>query len=164
MAKPRKGRPVTVGRSAVVSLRMSPEIRTKLKAAADAGGTTLTEELETRLSRSFEGEAPTQDRAALRVLAEIMRRLDAATGRRWCDDPWLFAQFEQAVAHLLQQWRPAGDRTKAAVSRFSPEDTDRLGFYVVQNVLMQLAFSDAPGDPFARLYADLGDLANRSGT
>lgn len=162
----RKGRPVSVGRAAVFSTRLSAELRQKLEGAAASAGTTLTDQIEMRLARSFEDEAPAvQDRAALRVIGEIMRRLDSATGRRWAEDAWSYAQLEQAVSHLLREWRPRGEPVKpAAVPRFTPEEADQLGVYMARNVIAQLDFTEPEGtDPFARLKADLGDLANRGG-
>src|SRR5690242_2730063 len=94
-----RGRPVSVGRAATFSTRLSADLRQKLERAAASAGTTLTEQIETRLARSFEKEEATavQDRAALRVVGEVMRRLDSAVGRRWAEDPWTFGQLEQAI-------------------------------------------------------------------
>ena len=159
-----RGRPVSVGRAAVFSMRLRPDLRQKLDEAAEAEGTSLTDQIERRLAQSFEdGAQATQDRAVLRVLAEIMRRLDAATGRRWADDPWLFAQFQHAVAYALDQWCPDGVPTKpTALPRRTPEDIDQLGRYTADGVLLQMDFAEG-ADPFARLKRDLGDLAQRGG-
>lgn len=157
---------MSVGRAAVFSTRLPAELRQKLEAAAARDGTTLTDQIEARLAHSFEDEAPAaQDRAALRVMGEIMRRLDAASGRRWTDDRWTFDQLEQAIGYLLSEWRPDGEpRKPAAVPRFTPEEADQLGIYMARNVIGQLDFTEPDGtDPFARIKADLGDLANRGG-
>jgi hypothetical protein len=153
----RRGRPVTVGRAATFSMRLRPDLRQKLEESAAADGTSLTEQIERRIAQSFEGTAV--DRAALRVIAELMRQLDGMTGRRWADDPWSFDQLAAGIAHLLRQWRPEGEAVKAAVARLDADTADQLGRYLVNGALLRLDFSEAPDDaPWKR---DLGSLISR---
>jgi predicted transcriptional regulator len=153
------GRPETVGRAAVFSVRLRPDLRQKLENAARAEDTSLAEQIDRRLAQSFEdGAQNAKDRAVLRVLAEILRRLDAATGRRWADDPWTFGQAVQAITYLFQQWEPAGDAVPPTLPR-SAEAAKQLGRDMVHHVLRGLEFSDDAAS--VRVNHDLGDLTNR---
>jgi len=126
----------------------------------------LSVEIENRLRHSFQVEQEfggPQNYAALRVFGEIMKRLDASTGRRWADDLWTFVQFEHAIAHTLHGWRPEGELFKPTVPRLSPDTVDRLGRHMAENVLVQLDFTESDGkDDFAKIKRDLGSL-NRGG-
>lgn len=178
MERARRGRPIkagATGKSAVFSTRITPELRAALERAAKESGGSLSDEIETRLRRSFQLEDDVrrifaafggdQNYAVLRLFAEVMRRLDTATGRRWTEDRWTFDQLEQAIGYLLREWRPDGaPRKPAAVPRFTSEEADQLGTYMARNVLAQLDFTEPEAtDPFARIKANLGKLANRGG-
>jgi hypothetical protein len=141
------------GAKETMSVRLSPDLREKLEAAARTEGTTISAQLENRLAASFENTEHTA--AVLRVFGEVLRRLSAASGgENWADNPWLYGQVEAAFSYLFEQWRPTGEAVKPTL-RVALDDNDRLGRFVAQGLLMEIAFNS--DDQFG----DLGSLMRR---
>jgi hypothetical protein len=174
----RRGRPTKDAKAkrAIFSTRITAELRVALERAAKDSGKSLSNEIEARLLRSFEHEAEIkrvlaafggeQNYAVLRFIAEVIRRIDAATGRRWTDDPWSFNQVRQAIAYLLDEWRPDGDVVKpATLPRFNPERIEELGVASARGLIAQLEFTeDDDAGSLGRIKRGLGDLLSRYGT
>lgn len=185
--KRRRGRPrqTPSGRTAVFSTRIEPELRRKLEQAAQKGGVNLTAviarrlkdsfQLDDRIERIYASFGGSQNYAVLRAFAEIMKRIDAGTGKRWTDDPWAYAQVEQAISYLLAEWRPEGAPVKPVlperapvapgIERLSPpEIADDLGLRLARFTLAFLYFvEEREPDTLARIKTNLGPLANRGG-
>jgi hypothetical protein len=111
-----------------LSMRITPEIRERLVAEAEARGRSITQEAELRLEASFD-----EQRHLLRALAaifgdrpaglllEIGLVLDELARHRpfgadpftpqpdWIEDPFLYDQAIKAVVRLLERGRPPGE-------------------------------------------------------
>jgi hypothetical protein len=145
-------------------MRLPPPLKAQLERAAEQEGTTLTAQIERRLTQSFEtirafgGE---RNYAVLRVFAEVMKRIDAATRRCWIEDPWTFDQTTSAIAYLLRGWRPQGEAVAPTLSGIFADEPDRLGVDAARFVQGAIAFSDEPhgADLLSRMRTGLGSLA-----
>ena len=93
----------------MLSIRTSAEIRAKLEAASVASGRTLTQEVETRLEKSFNLDqyvGGSENSALAILIAALLGELEARTGKSWRLDceTWNLALKE--VAGLLNKRRP----------------------------------------------------------
>jgi hypothetical protein len=102
-------------KSAVLSTRITPELRQALDAAAKASGRTLSQEIEVRLRYAF-AEHPKidpQTSGVLEILGLLMTQLrnpkakDPQTAR-WFSDRYVFHQAVAAAVTVLNMFRPKG--------------------------------------------------------
>jgi hypothetical protein len=105
-------------KSAVLSTRISSELRARLEAEVERSGLTLSREIEHRLRRSFiedekiaEGFGNRRNFALMKVLSmmiELKRRPDQPS-IDWLEDPWLFNQVVVSLNAILEGIRPVGE-------------------------------------------------------
>jgi hypothetical protein len=99
-------------KGATLSARITVATRKRLDEAAERTGNSLSQEVERRLSQSFENELPMQpasERMLLRVIGELIDRAGDFTGQSWLDNPYTFELITEAMALLMRAFRPPGD-------------------------------------------------------
>ena len=125
----RPGREPAPGERVGLSLRVTPEMKRLLDAAAASSGRSLSQEAEVRLEQSFRDEdllpqildmafGP-QTAGLLLLLGQCVRRVEngakwmaRASGEEaptWTDNPWLYRQVEDAVNLVMERLRPVGE-------------------------------------------------------
>jgi hypothetical protein len=127
-------------KSAVLSTRISADLRAWLEKAKAESGLTLSREIEFRLRRTFtvdetikESFGSRRNRALMKMLSMAMEttsRPDSSSERDWMDDPWLFDQVVRTLNNILRAIRPPGEAESPwAGSAFaeSAEAIDRIG-------------------------------------
>jgi len=157
-----------VGKSAVLSTRITQDLRDALESAASTSERSLSQEIEYRLRRSFREDqrvadtfGSRQNYALLRILAGIFDQgpVPASAG---LDDPANFNHVMGTITTVLSALRPDGAEAAAHLS------TDQfLGDLNAAALADDLAGADAsmpPSQSKNRLNyvkADLGKLADR---
>ena len=106
-------------KSAVLSTRISADLRAWLEKAKAESGLTLSREIEFRLRRTFtvdetikESFGSRRNRALMKMLSMAMEttsRPDSSSERDWMDDPWLFDQVVRTLNNILRAIRPPGE-------------------------------------------------------
>lgn len=106
------------GPTAVLSIRMSEEMKLALERAAKTSGRRLATEVETRLRQSFREDleiskafGSPRNYAIMRAIASLA---DATTnlkkpGSDWTSDPYAYEQVVVAVSVILELFRPKGE-------------------------------------------------------
>jgi hypothetical protein len=125
----RKPRAANQGQRVSLGLKVTPEIKNRLDAAARARGRTQSQEAEARLERSFRAEDEVKGALALAygrrvggillVLARAMNDAGWGSGliktnsfegaADWLDEPWAYDQMVQAAKTVLEAFRPEGE-------------------------------------------------------
>jgi hypothetical protein len=124
MSRPR-GRPPmkeSERRSHQMAIRFTKSLRKQLEQSSRHNGTTLTEEIEGRLRRSFDLDEGISKRfgrdgvyAFLRLISEGILEVERACQgndgepRRWLEDRFTFDQVVSMIKHLLKGLKPDGD-------------------------------------------------------
>lgn len=112
MGKMRKrGRPPDElgAKSATLSLRIQPKIRTVLAAAAEKSRRSLNREIIARLRSTFGREDPPQHITALSEMVERMAlRIECVTERQFNEDRYTAEHLAKAIELLLWKYSPAG--------------------------------------------------------
>jgi len=121
-----------IGRTAVLSTRLQPDTRRRLVAAKEAGGRSLSQELEHRLRRTFieddkavEFYGSQSNAAILKLIGAVIQStctswlvktdegwvpdLDKDPGE-WLRDAKLFDEVLTAIVHTLMWFKPGGGR------------------------------------------------------
>jgi hypothetical protein len=109
-----------IRRTAVLSTRLQPDTRTRLVAAREASGRSLSQELEHRLRRTFieddkavEFCGTEQNAAVLKLIGATIQSTGTRTLRNrkyeWLKEQWLFDDVVDAIEHMLLWFRPGGD-------------------------------------------------------
>jgi hypothetical protein len=158
-------------RTAVLSMRLRPETRLRLEAAAKAGKRSISQEVEHRLRRTF-GEDDndikrygTKQNAAIVNLigAAIRSASDRDSPKRkhdWLKEQWLFDDVMAAIRHALLWFRPGGDSGLRQITTSS--GTDRADQLIDEVRSADLALPITRGSTrqhtIARLKENLGDL------
>ena len=112
------GRNIT--RTAVLSTRLQPDTRARLREAAKANGRSLSQELEHRLRRTFieddksiEWYGSEQTAAVVKLIGATIQSTAARVSKRgkhdWLKESWLFDDVMTAIRHMLLWFRPDGD-------------------------------------------------------
>src|SRR5579862_4037968 len=102
---------------AVLSTRITEDLRADLEKGAAKSGRTVSREVETRLRSYFDHARAAEEIFGGRDLYALMRLIASAiaitdnplTGKSWRDDPYAFDQAIRAVMRVLESFRPAGD-------------------------------------------------------
>jgi hypothetical protein len=95
-------------------VRLDAALREMLAAAAKDNGQTLSREIETRLSKSFESDAAKADWGGektyyfCKLVASMFSHLRITTGVSWFDDAYTFEHAKQAISVLMEFMRPSG--------------------------------------------------------
>jgi hypothetical protein len=125
----RPGREPNPGERVGMSLRVTPETKRRLDAAAMEKGRSLSQEAEVRLDQSFHDEDAIKGALALAygrrfagillVLARAMREAGWSaslmktgsfeSAAEWLNDPWAYEQAVQAATTVLEAFRPEGE-------------------------------------------------------
>jgi hypothetical protein len=158
-------------KSAVLSTRISAELRASLENAAKASGLTLSREIEHRLRQTFQagegaaqmfGSAQNYRLAQLIGVAMTLRARDREVD--WLSNPRVFLEVLRTVHHLLWQVRPPGTDEQFS---FKEEETAEE---IAEAVWAMIHASDAtlplgvsPKQHRANLIkSDLGHLVDRT--
>lgn len=112
----RRGRPVEVGATETLTMRVTPATKAALKALADAGGRSLSRQAELILSDALREPEGLADRAfgapqvkALAVaLARLAIEVEGQTGKTWREDRFTFETLILAFDHVIRSLAPAG--------------------------------------------------------
>jgi hypothetical protein len=166
-----------LGKSAVLSTRITPELRAHLEDAVKRSGLTLSREIEHRLRRTFhedekiaEGFGSRRNRALMKMVAMAMQtawnpdRPDA----EWLDDPWMFEQVVRLVNNVLEGARPQGVIPPLswgplnAAAELSAMDTPARLWREIQHADASLPLNASGPRHVANLIkSDLGEVASR---
>lgn len=141
--KPKRGRPgrkSTEGARVPLGLRVTPELKEKLDAAARQSGRSQSQEAELRLEHSFRDERvleSAQDRiygtqlsGLLMLIAKAMRDIGASCGKykdgkleftlnsieNWLSNPYAFDQVVKGVNAIFEAIRPEGEAIAPTLS------------------------------------------------
>ena len=166
-------------KSAVLSTRISAELRAALEKSVAESGLTLSREIEHRLRRSFdddrmasEGFGTRRNRALMKMIALSMQTAwhPDKPDAEWLDDLWLFHQTIARIVHILMAVRPAGDlnpptneKVRHQLEQVDPMERAGDIWHFIQRADSSLPLTEK--DPsyrlFNRLKADLGEVAHR---
>jgi hypothetical protein len=122
-----------------IGVRVTPEMKQRLDAAAQRSGRSLSQEAEFRLEHSFDrqelmpevlatgyrskqfagllmlvGEAMMNAGYHARSVGRINREIVSESADAWLSDPYSFDQAVRAANHILHAFRPPGDPTSLA--------------------------------------------------
>lgn len=104
------------GKSSAFSTRITPELRAKLDAESERTGKSISQIVERRLLDSF--DRPRRSEAVLgadhiKALAYCFARLaihiEAATGKRWCEDQFTYEALQTGIAVLFDVFNRRGE-------------------------------------------------------
>lgn len=103
--------------------------------------------------------------SALRVIAEMMKNLETATGKSWADDPWCFDQLVLGIQRLMREWRPSGTAEKPVPMLPWRKLPDEFGEWLAEHQLavLDLTSEHETGAHYSsvRIKQDLGALGTR---
>ena len=156
---------------AVLSTRISAELRNALERAVKKNGHTLSREVEHRLRRTFNGEQATAEMFGGIRNSRLMQMVGIAMtlrdperrGADWLSDPGLFVEVMKTIHHLLWAIRPEG-----TIKHLNLNGRDRPA-EIAEAVWAMIHAGDAtlPLRVSARQHranlvkADLGEIAER---
>lgn len=164
-------------KSAVLSTRITQDLRDQLEQSVKKSGLTLSREIEHRLRRSFaddaiavEGYGDSRNRALMRMLALAVQtawnpeRPDA----NWLEDPWLFDHVVKTLNSLLQAIRPEQpvqplkSEMLELAARIEQREVAARAWRDVQNADASLPLKAKPArHRLNRLKSDLGEVVMR---
>ena len=175
----RPGREPEPGERVGLSLRVTPEMKRALDAAAESSGRSLSQEAEARLERSFQNEEllpqllqiarGRQLAAVLQIIGYVMKEtgnqvgffeagtLDGAAG--WFDNPNALAQAVAAGHEILSALRPA----EGAEAKPLPPGFENIGAWLARGALEAVRNPDrggAIGEWAAPIRAQMGVAAS----
>lgn len=149
----KRGRPpkaATGTKAASFTARIDPNLRKDLEAAAAAHSISLSEEIESRLARSFDAEREREqvfaafgekpNYSVCRLIGELMRRLDTQTGKSWAADRWTFDQLQRGIKRLMDELQPAGNPVRPKSPRTKQDCADDLGERTAAGLLAAIDF------------------------
>jgi hypothetical protein len=131
-----------VGKSAVFSTRIRPDLRIKLEKAAKDSGRSVSQEVEFRLRRSFTDDEKIAEMFFDRTTFALMRMVALAihlnplpeNNRSWLEDP---EQFESAIAaalNVLEAVRPGKVDYNVPLSDFLQSRGQSIAFQVWRKI------------------------------
>lgn len=165
-----------VGQTAVLSTRISPELRSRLEAEVERNGKTLSREIEHRLRRSFTEDDQISEAFGSRRNYALMRAISmvleiwhnpADVLANWRDDPVAYDQMCKKIEGVLKAMRPAGEGRKLSELEQALADVTAIEhpariLQAVQNAEAALPLGGARRDQVLSLIkSDLGDLIDR---
>lgn len=159
-------------KSAVLSTRISAELRAALEASVEKTGLTLSREIEHRLRRTFQEEetidAAWGSQRNYRLMQMAGLAITAAWNPEnpeadWLTDPVAFEIALRTVVSILEAVRPPGGVPKLdAFAEFSTINGPAKMWKGVQNADASLPLSDKGRKHLAnRIKSDLGDVTSR---
>lgn len=156
---------------ATISTRVTADLRQALQQARDESGRSLSQEIESRLRRSFDIETNIMDAFGDRRTYAFFRSMGAVVGtlynpedpdRFWLDDPYQFEQATRAIKGVLAALRPDGQTELQTDSELLKAGAELQGLeraaYVVEAVRRADPHGWAPAD---RIRSDLGAAGAR---
>jgi len=122
-----------IRRTAVLSTRLQPDTRARLREAAKANGRSLSQELEHRLRRTFieddksiEWFGSERTAAVVKLIGATIQSTAARVSKRgrhdWLEEQWLFDDVMTAIRHMLLWFRPGGDSGMQQITLSSGTD------------------------------------------
>ncbi len=173
----RKPRMASQGRRASLGLKVTPEIKNRLDAAAKLNGRTQSQEAEARLENSFLNETTFWQVLELlygkrvagiltllgRVLIDVgpvvayQKTGDYAASVNWASNAAAFDQAAKGIATVLDSLRPEGDAAP-------PPGADRIGEFLARGALVAVKDREAGGElgDWARPVRErLGEIVDR---
>jgi hypothetical protein len=174
----RKPRVANRGKRVSLGLKVSPEIKNSLDAAAKDSGRTQSQEAEWRLDRSFQQQhlldqvydlnyRDPQLVALLLQMGEAMRDTITATTNAikcpvWANDPWAFDRVARAATFLIDKHRPDPDGEIVAPNASIEADGENIGERIGLNQLQRLTHYNP--DPMVTVtYGRTGEATVTSG-
>lgn len=174
MVKRRKpGRPPKGGETKTewISTRVTAALANRLdqavakRASAEGRVVTISDEIQARLAKTFQDEdmkagvlalfGNRRNNAALCVLLiELIKRIEAESGKPWYEDRWTCDQLESGLHEILHNWTE-GPSKKPKSKTYSPAAMARLGRVVARDLLIGTFFSEGNAT-FKQIRAWLG--------
>jgi Arc-like DNA binding domain len=122
------------------SLRMPPDLRKQVEAAARRTGRSMSQEILRRVQNSFHRDRDRSNDPALRaicfLISQIAKHASVLEQRTWRTDPFKFKTFKRGVAVLLSKLEPSGEMVcpfkKAGNSVFS--SYEQFGDFIAEAV------------------------------
>jgi hypothetical protein len=174
MAKTKRGRAPQgeiVGKSSVMSFRITPATKAGLKKAARESGRSVSQEAEHRLRRDLFDHGSTRTYAVMRVISAAIDKLISFKNPKatWLDDAYLFQQATAAINAAVGLFAPQGN-APTSFDESTKFGSPRQGRFAVEELLREIQIVD-PSTPPAKqtahqrallmLKSDLGALADR---
>ena len=138
-------------KSEPVGIRLTRDLRDQLEDARRPDGRSLTEEIELRLSESFQMEKNVNElfggretRLILQIFGERIAGIEISTQSGWLNDRYTFDQVKSMIEIVLARLRPGGRRTIPKSMRWHPtlkKDAENVGR---QSALLALACLESP--------------------
>ena len=100
-------------KAAPTGFRPTPQLRSALEMASKENGRSLSQEIESRLERSFHVDTEyggSQQQALFRTLAAVAAVIEERTGKSWIEDWWTAVAVGRAWRDLTQEFRPGPDK------------------------------------------------------
>lgn len=158
-------------KSAVLSTRISADLRTQLEKAVKVSGLTLSREVEHRLRRTFQEDKNAVEGFGTRRNLALMKTVAQATqiafnpahpDADWMDDPLMFEMVVRIINQLLEGIRPAPAPELAAFAELATIDSPAWMWRHIQQGDASLPFGVSSGQSIVnRIKAELGDVADR---
>jgi hypothetical protein len=142
MAKSNRGRKPKgeyVGKSAVMSFRITPDTLAALKKSAKERGVSLSQETEHRLRRDLFEHGSMETYTVMRTLGYAIDNLVNIKNPKahWLHDPYLFQQAKQATVALFDLLAPP-----AAISIDDIEGPRRQGLVAINELLRSIQLAE----------------------
>jgi hypothetical protein len=168
-----------------INLRLKPELRDELQAAAGRNNSTVTKEITERLQASLDHEllfdpqfVSPKTQGLIQLLASVMHTVGPVAGissthtaegaRSWFDDPFAYEQVFKAIALTLEALRPKRPQDYREPKGATPDLQamySAIGSGLAMQVMREVAGLEAPSGTSAKrapiLRRELGDLVER---
>lgn len=157
-------------KSAVLSTRISTELRAQLEKAVKRSGLTLSREVEHRLRRSFQEETRYAETFGNKRNYRLMQLVGIAMtlrdpdrrGADWLGDPELFVQVLATIHNLLWAVRPAGTEEQLTAAGWQAEMTAEEIWATIQEADETIPLKASVSQDRANKFkVDLGPLLDR---
>ena len=152
-------------RLASMGFRPTPEIRARLEAAARTSNRSLSQEIESRLERSFLEESSakeffggTQVFALARLIAAVVSVVEAGTGKTWRDDRDTHLQVRAAIDKILDSLGPGsvGEADERMILRKAQDVGKALVEVILGDVARSKEGTPAQAMVLLQIAAELG--------
>jgi hypothetical protein len=174
MARGRKPKPEETRKSASISARISVGTRLALDKAATAGKRSISEEIDARLTASFEvesegvsrwGSTP-QARALAALLCRVIDAVEEDTGARFHKDRFTYDHVCKASGRILDAFRPEGSDGPPSTFPKALADLDEInpGVFTFTDEQRAAWAAAAPPPGERAAYTVLTRMLNEPGT
>jgi hypothetical protein len=164
------------GQTAVLSTRISPELRSRLEAEVESTGKTLSREIEHRLRRTFIEDdkieaafGGRQNYALMKVIAMVLESWHnpADIQSDWRSDPVAYDQVCRKIMGVLKAMRPPGEgvalsELESAIADLKAVEDPARAIQAIQNADDALPLAGRRRDQvLSSIKGDLGSLIER---